>query len=276
MSRHVLSVLGLALLAAACSNPAPAEKPADTPAPAPVLEIFGPRLLVTNEESGDLTVMDLATRKVTATIPLGKRPRGIVVSPDGKTAYVALSGSPAAPPGVDEKTLPPPDRAADGIGVVDLVAGKLLRVLVSGPDPEKVALTKDGQFALVTNEDAAMTSFVDIAKGEIVATTKVGGEPEGVDTRPDGKVAYVTSEEDGEVFVIDLETRAVVTKFAVGPRPRSTAFLPDSSEAYVTSENGGTVAVVDAKAHKVRATIKLTGEMARPMGAVAAPSRLSA
>ena len=39
----------------------------------------------------------------------------------------------------------------------------------------------------------------------------------------------------------------------------------------MTSENGGTVAVVDAKAHKVRATIKLTGEMARPMGAAASP-----
>ena len=34
---------------------------------------------------------------------------------------------------------------------------------------------------------------------------------------------------------------------------------------------GASAAVVDAKAHTVLATIKLTGELARPMGAVASP-----
>ena len=62
----------------------------------------GPKLFVTNETSGDLSVIDVASQKVIATIPLGKRPRGVQVSPDGSKVYVALSGSPAAPPGVDE------------------------------------------------------------------------------------------------------------------------------------------------------------------------------
>ena len=35
-----------------------------------------------------------------------------VVAPDGSRLYVALSGTPNAGPGVDPKTLPPPDRAA--------------------------------------------------------------------------------------------------------------------------------------------------------------------
>jgi YVTN family beta-propeller protein len=61
----------------------------------------------------------------------------------------------------------------------------------------------------------------------------------------------------------------LITKFAVGPRPRSTVFLPDSSRAYVTSENSGTIAVVDAMTHRVLSTIQLSGELIRPMGAVA-------
>src|SRR5262245_41497095 len=52
----------------------------------------GSRLYVTNEVSGDLSVIDTATRQVIATVPLGKRPRGIQFSRDGMTAYVALSG----------------------------------------------------------------------------------------------------------------------------------------------------------------------------------------
>jgi len=41
-------------------------------------------LYVTNETSGDLSVIDVETRKVVGTIPLGKRPRGIAVSPAGE------------------------------------------------------------------------------------------------------------------------------------------------------------------------------------------------
>jgi YVTN family beta-propeller protein len=75
------------------------------------------RVYVTNEASGDLSVIDSARHEVIATVKLGKRPRGIHASPDGRTIYVALSGSPMAPPGVDESTLPPPDRSRRHRGV---------------------------------------------------------------------------------------------------------------------------------------------------------------
>src|SRR5689334_3073500 len=131
-------LLMLAALSSACSSaeapPGPAASPASTSA-APALG----RLFVTNESGGDISGVDVGARKVIATIPVGKRPRGIRLSPDGKTLYVALSGSPMAPPGVDEKTLPPPDKKADGIGVVSVADLKLLNVLPAGSDPEQTA-----------------------------------------------------------------------------------------------------------------------------------------
>ena len=94
-------------------------------------------MYVTNEVSGDLSVIDPATHTTIATVPLGKRPRGIRVSPDRTQLYIALSGSPISPPGVDESKLPPPDRTADGIGVVDTKA-LMLRTILRGPqDPER-------------------------------------------------------------------------------------------------------------------------------------------
>ena len=83
------------------------------------------RVYVTNELSGDLTVIDGETHTVVATAPLGKRPRGIQASSDGTHLYIALSGSPLAPPGVDESTLPPADKSADGIGVFSLKAQRV-------------------------------------------------------------------------------------------------------------------------------------------------------
>ena len=261
----------LCMFGVSCSRE-PAAPASEQPAQgAPAVPEGGDRLYVTNEISGDMTVIDVATRQVVSTIPLGKRPRGIRLSPDGSTLYVALSGSPLAPPGIDEKTLPPPDRKADGIGVFDLGQQKLLRVIPSGTDPEQLAISQDGKLLFIANEDAAQVSVVQATDGAVVTTIKVGAEPEGVDLRPDGKVVYVTSEENSEVFVIDAVEPKLITKFAVGPRPRSSGFLPDSTRAYVGSENGSSIAVIDAMTHRVMSTITLTGDMVRPMGIVSSP-----
>jgi YVTN family beta-propeller protein len=216
-------------------------------------------------------VIDGGTNQVVATIPLGKRPRGIKVSPDGTKLFVALSGSPMAPPGTDESKLPPPDRTADGIGIVDIAARKVATVLTSGTDPEQISLSADGSRVFVSNEDAGVASIIDVASSKIIGDVKVGGEPEGVTTSPNGQWVYVTSEEDNQVAVIDTASNKVIKLLEVGARPRSSAFLPDSSRAYVTAENGGTVHVVDTKSHSVVKTLKITGEMARPMGVTSSP-----
>lgn len=259
----------------ACGGDPPREDVADTgtakPATgAPMLQ--GPYgVYVTNEISGDLSVIDPATHTAIATLPLGKRPRGIRASPDRTQLYIALSGSPISPPGIDESKLPPPDRTADGIGVVD-AAALTLRTILRGPqDPEQTSVSRDGTRLYVANEDKGTTSVLDIAGGKTIAEFEVGGEPEGVTTSPDGRFVYVTSEEDNQVSVIDTAANRVIKQFAVGPRPRDSAFLPDSTRAYITSENGASISVVDTASHSVIETIKLSGENVRPMGAVVSP-----
>src|SRR5688572_26455834 len=49
----------------------------------------GPKLFVSNEIDGTVSVIDTATLQVMQSIAVGKRPRGIRGSPDGKTVYVA-------------------------------------------------------------------------------------------------------------------------------------------------------------------------------------------
>src|SRR6476660_3676013 len=135
------------------------------------------RIYVTNEVSGDLSVIDSGNLDVIGTIPLGKRPRGIHASPDQKTLYVALSGSPIAGPDVDESTLPPPDKSADGIGVFDVAQNKVVRLLPGGSDPENFDVSKDGKQLFISNEDTSAVSIVDIASGAVLKTIKVAAHP---------------------------------------------------------------------------------------------------
>ncbi|MGH9800132.1 MAG: beta-propeller fold lactonase family protein, partial [Blastocatellia bacterium] len=259
-----LSVVCLLMaFAAGCSNevPQPATKEAAsssaaTPAKIPEWK-SGYRIFVTNETSGDLSIIDGATLEVVGTVPLGKRPRGIHASPDGKTIYVALSGSPMAPPGVDESTLPPPDKSADGIGVYDLEQNKIVRILESGSDPENFDISRDGNTLFVSNEDIGGVSFVDIPSGKVVQTILTGGEAEGVALAPDGKRVYSTEENDGTVSVVDVAARKKLKSFKVGRRPRNIIFLPDGKRAYASAENDGTIVLFDAVKNVPVKTIEL-------------------
>ena len=47
-------------------------------------------VFVSNERSGDVTVIDGASDTVVATFSVGKRPRGIHAAPDGKRVFVAF------------------------------------------------------------------------------------------------------------------------------------------------------------------------------------------
>jgi len=55
-------------------------------------------VFVSNEKAGTVEVFRGGDWTVTHTIPVGKRPRGLHASPDGRNLYVALSGTPVEPP----------------------------------------------------------------------------------------------------------------------------------------------------------------------------------
>jgi YVTN family beta-propeller protein len=258
---------GCSQKAAPALAPAPAAPP-PVAAPAPEPE---ERVYVTDEDGGNVVVVSTSTDAVIAQIPVGKRPRGVRVSPDGKRLYVALSGLPKAGPGVDESKLPPADPTADGIGVVDLAALKLLRVIPGGKDPELFDVTSDGKRLWVSNEDAAEASLVDIEAGQIVKRAPVGQEPEGVTIHPGGKVVYVTNEGDNSVSVLDIDSGQSVAQIATGARPRSVVFTRDGARGFVACENAHLLTIVDGNTHAKIGELDLPGTLVRPMGQVISP-----
>src|SRR5258708_24289402 len=185
-------------------------------------------VFVSNERSGDVTVIDGATDDVVGTFPVGKRPRGIHATRNGRRVFVTLSGAPRMAPGLDENRAPA-DKRADALGVIDPSARKLIDRWHVGSDPEQFAISKDGKFAFIANEDDASALVVDLGSGQSRGKIKVSEEPEGVGVNPQSGEVYVTCEEKGEVFAIDPDAQRVTAKIDTGGRPRSVAFLPDGS-----------------------------------------------
>lgn len=230
------------------------------------------RLFISAEQSGEVVVVDPVAGKVLQRIAVGKRPRGLKLSADEHLVYVALSGSPRGGPQAD--AMPPtaaPDRAADGIGVVDVRQGKLIGVLPSGQDPETFDLARDGRALYIANEETAELSRLDLESKAITQRAAVGKQPEGVSARPDGEVVYVACEEDSVVVAVDVRTGRELARVPTGERPRAIAFSEDGREAFVTNEVSGSVTVFDTRDHRVLETIAIAdpgGKVQRPMGIV--------
>jgi len=243
-------------------------------------------VFVSNEKSGDITVISGEDFKVLATIPAGKRPRGIHGSPDGHTVYVALSGTPIEnPPQLDANGNPvlrkhqesdddddkaPADKSADGIGVIDVSARRVVRKINAGSDPEEFALSKDGVRLYVSNEDVRTASVINVRTGKVEHIIPVGQEPEGAATSPDGARFYITCEAGGDIYAVDTSSYQVAGHFKVPVRPRTMAFLPNGTLGFIPSESTGQLNVIDTDHLKVLKVIDLP-QGSRPMSVKISP-----
>ena len=134
---------------------------------------------VSDEGSNVIHVIQAPRWQEAARIPVGKRPRGMQLSHDGRHLYVALGND-------------------DRIDVIDLATRKVVDHLPSGPDPERFVVSPDGRWLYVANENDSTVSFVDIAAKKIAHEVPVGAEPEGMAVSPDGHwVMHLREREPG-------------------------------------------------------------------------------
>ena len=225
------------------------------------------RAYVSNEDDGTVSVIDADRSAAIATIAVGKRPRGLALSPDGKLLYVAVSGLPKCPPPLTDAQCAQltRDADADGVAVIDTAALARTRVLKGVSDPERVAVSRDGRRLYVSEEDAARLAVLDAASGRVLATVAVGREPEGVRVSPNGRWVLVTSEEDNTVTIIDAASYAVLARTTVGGRPRDLAFTSDSRVAYVSGEADASIYRIAVPGGASSELLKLPAQV-RPMG----------
>ncbi len=216
-------------------------------------------VIVTAEAAGKVLFVNAETGQPAGEIGVGGRPRGLALSRDGRSLFVAVS---APVSGVSGATASGPAWGAAGSGpglaVLDVRAGKLDRKLPAGPSPASVALSPDGTIAFVTNDGSNEIVRIDLAAGAVTAKASVGAWPKGVAVRPDGKIVYVASHDADEIYALDASTLKLVLRSDAGSRPQAVLFSRRGDLAFVPDEGFATVSVIDAQTHTMKRTIALT------------------
>ncbi|WP_339273981.1 stalk domain-containing protein [Paenibacillus sp. FSL W8-0426] len=206
----------------------------------------GQRLLVTEADEGSISVLDISDLgqvSVLQTVSFHDlSPKAevtsVTVSKDGKYGLAVV------------RTGDTDTEANKGIlAVVDLDSYRTVKTYELGIGPDSIALSPDGQHAVIAIEDEEInkaTDEIDYANakrpGSIMIVSFAGGnplegkvtnvpvsledvkgaayphdpQPEYVAISPDSKTAAITLQENNAVAIVDLQTKTLSTIFALG------------------------------------------------------------
>src|SRR5215472_10522897 len=107
-----------------------------------------PKAYVGNFADNTVSVIDTASNKVIATIPVAEGPHGMAISGDGRTVYVAGDGS-------------------SSLSIIETATDRVVKTVEVGKTPNGLALTPDGKLLLVTIYGEDRLAFLDIATGAV-------------------------------------------------------------------------------------------------------------
>lgn len=178
---------------------------------------------VTHPDLGQVSVVDLATRRVTQRLRVDGSPFGIAAASDGRIFVGDWNGAHVTVLGAGGRTAP-------------------TRVAV-GRAPAHLLLARDESLLFVANRESDTVSVVRTDDLAVVATIPVGRAPFALALSPDAARLYVANVQAGTVSVIDTGKREVVETWASGAMPYGAAVTPDGSRLVVTNQQAGTVSI---------------------------------
>jgi DNA-binding beta-propeller fold protein YncE len=195
-------------------------------------------LVVANQEGASATILDAATMKTLATLPVGVGPHEAAVSQDGRWAVVTNYGNKDVP--------------GNTLSVIDLNAPTLsvVRTIDLGEyhRPHGAAFIQDGRKLVVTSETSQRLVMVDFATGKVdtaLATNARGSHM--VAVRRDGKRAWTANIGEGNVTEFDLDARRTVRSLPAAPMDEGIATTPGGILLWIGSNSEKTVTIIDTE-----------------------------
>jgi len=194
---------------------------------------------VANSNSNSVSVIDISTNAVVATVPVGIEPVGVAITPDGTRVYVANEGPNTSP------------RVGGSVSVIDTSTNAVVATVPVGGTALGVAVTPDGTRAYVTNPTSGSISVIDTSTNAVVATVPLGGAPYGVAITPDGTRAYVGNQTSASIQVINTSTNTLTATVFACFGAGGVAISPDGARAYVANFGCPGVEVIDTSTNTV-------------------------
>jgi YVTN family beta-propeller protein len=140
-----------------------------------------------------------------------------------------------------------------------------------GTYPDAVAVTPNGDLALVANYTSNTVTPISLPSGKALPSIDAGSGPAGIAITPDGAMAYVTDANANAVTPIDLSTLKPAKPIPVGGGPQGIVITPDGSKAFVADAGAILGGQSGGIGHQVTPIDLSTGKALAPINVGNAP-----
>jgi YVTN family beta-propeller protein len=188
---------------------------------------------------GLLTEVDADTLARRRTLRLGNRPRGVAVSPDGRTLAVCNFAE-------------EDDDEGRGLDLIDVATFRLLGRVETGLAPRHVLFTTDGRQAIVSNLGSSSIAVVEVKRRRLARRIVVGGGPKTIGLSPEGRTLYVADYSGRRVLAVGLEAGKVTKRVRLGDRASGLAVVPGGREILVTGWDQGKLFILTTAETRAR------------------------
>jgi YVTN family beta-propeller protein len=179
----------------------------------------GKYLLVSNWCSYDLSIVNTATHKQVARLPMGPYPRGLAVSPDSKTAYVAIMGS-------------------DDVVKVNLDKLKREGSFAVGDNPRHLVISPDGRYLYASLNGPGDVAKIRLADDKVIDTAHTGVEDRSLAIAADGRSLYVVNYDSDTVTKLRASNLHILQNFSTGVHPIGITYDAGTGNVWVAVYSG--------------------------------------
>ncbi|HEV2352177.1 MAG TPA: cytochrome D1 domain-containing protein [Terriglobia bacterium] len=190
----------------------------------------GTMLYVTNSESGDITVIDLARLKVVGDIQVGAAVHGAAVQADGRKLFTTVESN-------------------NTLRIIDTTTNKIEATIKLTGRPNQCAVTPDGKYVAAPIRNGDSVDIVDVAQRQVIKTLPVK-IPHNCFSAGSDRYLFVSSMGSDEIDRIDLTTMQYSGKTPVGGVPRPYVVTKDGRTMYVALSDLHGFAMVDVAGKK--------------------------
>ncbi|MBE0591130.1 MAG: hypothetical protein IH616_01860 [Gemmatimonadales bacterium] len=175
------------------------------------------RLFVTTN-GDEVVVIDLASRGITARIPVGYAPNGIAFHPSQPIAYVsAVWGG--------------------TVSKISTTTLSVTKVITLGGAPQALAIMPDGSELYVADETGGIR-ILDLATDAVIGAIPLGTGAFDLVLTPDATQLLAGAPSAGEVVVVDRASRTIFGRIPTGGVPRRIGCAADGTVCLVANEWG--------------------------------------
>ena len=199
-------------------------------------------LYVGNSRGDDISIIDMASLKVTGELKAGEHVHGVCLQADGKRLFATVE---------TDQTLM----------IIDTVSQQTIGTVKVSGRPNQCAATPDGKYVVVPIRDGNSVDIVDVKQEKIVKNLPIK-EPHNALNTGSNRYVYVSSMGGNEIDLIDLEKMDYAAHIPAGGRPRPYVVSSDGNTMYVAVADLHGFVIVDIPARKVLERVGIPSEHA--------------